>query len=106
MGYSGTSCEVAWTSIQSGPNITIIVPVVVIGVTLIIAAAVLIYYFCLVRPKRRVARKYEQAPTDLTSDGSQTRFTQSSTRINQYWPRSPQRYAPQTYNPQNDDELI
>jgi hypothetical protein len=106
-GYTGQSCEIQSTPIGggAGPNIKIIVPVVVIGGCLIIAAAILIYYMVCVRPKRNLSRKYEQAPSDLTADGSQTRFSQSSTRINQYWPRSPQRYTPQTYNPQNEDNI-
>jgi len=83
----------------SGPNVGLIAGLSVLGVVLLLLGVAALIYFCVLRPRMMAAKKYNGVAED---DQNLTKFDKSSTRINQWWPRSPQRYAPQTYAPQDE----
>jgi len=101
-GYSGDLCENAVdvpvaTQILSRNNVGLIAGLSTLGAVLLLAASALIF-FCFILPKCRHTKKYDtDKVSDLSSTHGLTKFNQSSTRINQWWPRNPERYVPETY---------
>jgi hypothetical protein len=102
-GYTGDMCETVMDSpsviaLQSRNNVALIAGLSTLGAVLLIAAAALIF-FCFILPKiRRSKKQYDtDKVSDLSSTHGLTKFNQSSTRINQWWPRNPERYVPETY---------
>jgi hypothetical protein len=94
-------CDVTAMQMSASSKVGLIAGLSVLGAVLLLAAAALIFYF-VVYPKIRGPKKYEAAPSDIASEERQlTKFDQTSTRINKWWPRSPQRYTPQTYTSQD-----
>jgi hypothetical protein len=101
-GFSGSSCEISSSQLSS-TNIGLIAGLSVLGAVLLLVAIALIVYFC-VYPRIKAQRKYHAAPSDISAGtDSQAKFDQNSTRLNAYWPRSPQRYQPQTYTPGDEE---
>jgi len=106
-GYSGDTCDIVSAHLGSGSsaNVGLIAGLSVLGAVLLIVAAALIFYF-FVYPRIRGPKRYEAAPSDIaSSEHGLTKFDQTSTRINKFWPRNAQRYAPETYTAQEGKDF-
>jgi len=104
-GYAGEICDVVATQMTSQSKVGLIAGLSVLGAVLLLTAAALIFYFC-IYPKIKAAQKNKALSSSPASSdiGSETRFNQSSTRINKFWPSAnPNRYTPETYSSQNED---
>jgi hypothetical protein len=100
-GFTGEACDVIVAESRWSANVGLIAGLSVLGAVLLIVATALIFYF-FVYPRFKGPTKLEEAASagsHLSSEDTQlTKFDTQSTRINKFWPKGPQRYAPQTYN--------
>jgi hypothetical protein len=95
--FAGEACEIRATQMSASSKVGLIAGLSVLGAVLLLAAAALIFYF-VVYPKIKAAKKLEDAPSEIHSDKSLTKFDQTSTRLTKFWPGNPSRYSPETYS--------
>jgi len=101
-GYTGDQCDLASqqvTSDSSSSSLALIAGLSVLGALLLLVGLAIVFY-CFVYPRVKAKPdSYKRAPSDLSSDEQNlTKFDQNSVKINKWWPKSPQRYVPQTYS--------
>jgi hypothetical protein len=113
-GYDGNQCKVSTSTTPSTPSsseesnkkVALIAGLVGgIGGAVLLGLLLFLLFFFVICPRKEKPKAYDRAPSEYSDQKGLTmgssasaKFDTQSTRINPWWPRSPQRYVPQTYS--------